>query len=177
MPSSWPCCLSGSCWPEGAPPHGRCCIQAGSPSSLPWPSAGRLGGAPSVPPVSLPPHRRPHLKSQSRKSGVHTGNTSVVSGMCPSIASDRNRLLGFVPKQDILTLGTTKGSCIQGQRQYYRDSGTLPLCLPCGDQQSSFPPSGSSQLQQEERGFPPTAAQRASIECHCFLFSWSPFCP
>lgn len=81
--------------------------------------------------------------------------------MCPSIASDRNRLLGFVPKQDILTLGTTKGSCIQGRRQYYRDSGTLPLCLPCGDQQSSFPPSGSSQLQQEGRGFSPNSCTKS----------------
>lgn len=59
VPSSWPCCLSGWCWPDGAQPQGRCCTRAGSLSSLPWLSAGRLGSLLHTLPHAPPCHRLP----------------------------------------------------------------------------------------------------------------------
>lgn len=70
-------------------------------------------------------------------------------------------MLGFIPKQNVLTLGTTKSSCIQG-RSAIETLGVYHSAFPVVISSPAFHPSGSSQLQQEERGFPPTVAQRPS---------------
>lgn len=100
VPSLWPCCLSGWCWPEEAQPQGRCCIQAGSPSSLPWPSAGRLSR-------TTPTSAQTPCEPLEGRNGAHTGNASAVPATRPT-ASDGNYLLGFIPKQGVLTLRTEK---------------------------------------------------------------------